>query len=180
MKSIYGGIEISRRDLDVPIQNFQSFTVDIEDREQNLFDAYLYWTPHPNWALTAAYQYDKIERDAQPGDDAPEELETATIPLAVRYFHPVGLFSEVGVTFLHQDVERAPGSSFDEGTETVALVDLAAGYRLPNRRGIFRLEVRNLLDKEFNFQDVNFFTSETRVPEFTPDLTIFAEATLRF
>jgi hypothetical protein len=57
------------------------------------------------------------------------------------------------------------------------------GYRLPKRLGIVSLEVRNLLDEDFSYQDLNFITSEpfasSDIP-FIPDRTILARITLSF
>jgi outer membrane receptor protein involved in Fe transport len=66
------------------------------------------------------------------------------------------------------------------------LVDLAAGYRLPKRRGVIALEVTNLLDQHLSFQDESFRTGAldpTRDevnPRFVPSRAFLATLTLNF
>jgi outer membrane receptor protein involved in Fe transport len=62
------------------------------------------------------------------------------------------------------------------------VVDAAGGYRLPNRRGLISLEVRNLFDEEFLFRDAGYKTSEkiNAIQPFLPDRTILARVVLNF
>jgi hypothetical protein len=56
------------------------------------------------------------------------------------------------------------------------------GYRLPKRYGILSLEVRNLFDNPFKFQDIPGRTAslEPQPPPFLPERTIFAKLILAF
>jgi hypothetical protein len=107
-------------------------------------------------------------------------LLTRSVPLSLRYFDPSGLFAAMGVTWVHQTVERLPTSPLAAGTSEFAPVDAAIGYWLPSRRGQLSLEVRNLFDEEFQYQDMNFQTSQPRSPRFTPERTFFLRLTLSF
>ena len=60
------------------------------------------------------------------------------------------------------------------------LVDATAGFRLPNRYGIFAIGIRNLFDQEFNYQDLGFRTFQRSYPEFIPDRSFFTQLTLAF
>ncbi len=180
-KNLDGGAEVYRRNLSVPRFQFLDEDTEVEKQKQDVARAYLYWTPMPEWSISVEYQFDEIKRkDTQFDPDPPKKLETMTVPLTARYFNRLGWFAQLGVTYLRQKVSRAAGSSFQDGTENVALVDVEAGYRLPKRFGIVSVEVSNLLDQSFNYQDTNFFTDKTRTPRFIPERTILARATLNF
>jgi hypothetical protein len=61
------------------------------------------------------------------------------------------------------------------------IVEVGAGYRLPERRGVLALEVTNLFDKQLTFQDQSFRTSRGELnPRFIPSLGFFATLTLGF
>jgi hypothetical protein len=54
------------------------------------------------------------------------------------------------------------------------------GFRFPKRYGIASVEVRNLFDEKFKYQDDNYRTNEVREPMFFPDRTILGRITLSF
>ena len=110
----------------------------------------------------------------------PTEVDTISLPLMVRYFSPDGLFAEVGTTFVRQEVELAPTSTFGEDSEDFVVVDAAVGYRLSQRRGLLSLEVKNLFDEDFLFQDANIQQAEPSNPRFIPQRTVMGRFTLSF
>ncbi len=134
--------------------------------------------------MTAEFQYEEFEREDPLGFDIPTQVETITVPLGVRYFRTTGLgagfFAELVATYVHQEVDLPPTSTFGRDRDDFVLVDAAIGYRLPKRRGILSLEVRNLLDEGFLFQDVNIQLAEPSNPRFIPDRTILLRLTLNF
>ncbi|MCZ6839706.1 MAG: TonB-dependent receptor, partial [Alphaproteobacteria bacterium] len=188
-KNLYGGLELSRRDLELPrvLLSTTPPSVLTEDQDEVLYRAYLYWTPDPEWAVRAEFQYEKFEREEPPGLPSPLEfptkVNTMTVPLGVRYFRTTGLgagfFAELVATYVHQEVD-VPTSTFGRDRDDFVLVDAAIGYRLPKRRGILSLEVRNLFDEEFLFQDANIQLAEPSNPRFIPDRTIMGRITLSF
>jgi outer membrane receptor protein involved in Fe transport len=111
-----------------------------------------------------------------------EHLETTTIPLSIRYFSPLGVFAELGATFVQQQHIVQQGSESNSRTEDFFVLDTTIGYRLPKRRGIISLEVKNLLNEDFLFQDLEVRTSDPFVfaSDFIPDRTILARITLNF
>jgi hypothetical protein len=181
--SLYGGFEFTRRNLDVPIG-----TLPTEGQKEDLYRAYIYWTPHANWALRGEYRFEHFRSSGiEVGmiEILPKLEETTSIPLSIRYFSPLGIFSELGATFVRQEVGQRRGqrgNTLHPSTEEFYLVDAAIGYRLPKRRGIISLEVRNLLDEEFLFQDLQPRTSDpfTVTRDFIPDRAILARITLNF
>ena len=193
---LWSGIEIVRRDLTFPPGLLLSEAAPIieEEVQEDLYRAYLYWTPLQSLALSAEYRFDRYELEEQKA--APPDrvilTRTTSVPLGLRYFHPDGFFAGLGATYVHQEVERSftmlPNAS---GTEEFVTLDLAIGYRLPQRLGFVSVAISNLFDTEFRYQDNSFRTenSEPRDPQtpdltsfstFTPDRTIFAGVTLSF
>jgi outer membrane receptor protein involved in Fe transport len=115
----------------------------------------------------------------------PKTLETISIPLGVRYFHPLGFFAGLGVTYVHQDVKRtdtfgaAPSA---DGDDSFTVVDVSMGYRLPKRLGIVSLSVSNLFDTGFKFQDDSFreFQDGPSIGPYFPERLILGRITLNF
>jgi TonB dependent receptor/Tetratricopeptide repeat len=180
--TLYLGGELNHRDLDIPVEVRADGNVDSisDEGDEELWLAYAYWAFSPNWAVSAELLVDKFEGGEELGPDTPRRIDTLTVPVALRYFHDSGLFAEVGARFLDQEIRRDTASGRRDENEQTVLFDAAAGYRLPGRRGIFSLEVVNIADEEFKFQDDNFRTSETRSARFVPDRTVLARLTLNF
>ena len=55
------------------------------------------------------------------------------------------------------------------------VVDAAVKYRLPKRYGMITLEVKNLLDESFNFQD-----TDSTNPRIYPERFVFGKFTVAF
>lgn len=172
---LYSGVEATWRHVRVPTiisrdeRAFEQFS-----RDEDLYRAYLYWTPTRAWAIRAEFEYEDV-RTKQLG--APRKVQTTSIPVSARYYADVGLFGELGVTHVSQELALP-----DAAEEDFIVVDAAVGYRLPKRWGIISFEIRNLLDEEFRFQDLNFVKSEpTEIdPRYIPDRTIFGRISLMF
>ncbi|MER2514670.1 MAG: hypothetical protein ABTQ25_20045, partial [Nitrosomonas ureae] len=62
------------------------------------------------------------------------------------------------------------------------VVNAAVGFRLPKQQGSLSLEVSNLFDQEFQFQDMSFRNSyqNPENPRFIPDRTILSRIKLNF
>ncbi len=179
---LYTGLEASRRELVIPqeIAGITSPGIFLAQRREDLLTAYLYWTPRPRWALGAKYRVETIERLNDPGTDDPLRVDTRSLPLNARYFHPSGWFAGLGATYVNQRIKPPPGGDLSITNDRFWLVDAVLGYRLPRRRGIVSLEARNLLDKDFLYQDLDFHTSEARGPDMTPERTVVGRLILSF
>ncbi len=192
----YGGLEVSLRDIEVPLVDFiADGTVQEEAVREEFYRVYLYWTPVHRWAVSAEYRFNRFELEDQRDfpDDRVILTQTTTVPFTLRYFHPAGFFAGLGATYVQQEVETFPSLSPESrGREDFVTLDTAVGYRLPKRRGIISVGVSNLLDEEFRYQDDNF-RAFTPIPPgqeigpdlgtvsaFTPDRTIFVGVTLSF
>ena len=178
--SLFGGIELSRRDLSVPIQ-----TVSINgdnvvvrgDQLEYLTRAYLFWTPHPWVALSAEYQFEQTKKDNVVAQAFFKELTTHRVPLGVRFFHPSGFSVSLRGTYYNQDGDfiRRGATAFEAANEDFFLVDLALSYRLPQRYGLITVGATNLLDEHFRYQE-----TDVRNPSIQPTRLVFTRITLSF
>jgi len=178
--TLFGGLEFSRRDLTVPIpfvnaETGESFLVH-RDWSEDVARAYLFWTPHPWWALSAEYRYERFERTADSGFGFKDET-THRVPLGVRFFHPSGFGAGISGTYYHQDGNFQPRGAecCIAGTSSFWVVDGAINYRLPKRYGFVTVGAANLFNKHFLFQETDFnnFT-------IVPARTYFARLTMAF
>lgn len=183
-QNIYGGIEISERDLRVPLANGSMALSAVEKQQERLYRSYLYWTPHAHWAISGEFQFEQYLRDASVVNNdtnKPYRIHTLSAPFTVNYFHPSGIFGKFDTTYIHQNIKRLPQSSLIDGNDGFVLFDAALGYRLPNRRGILSLEGRNLSDENFFYRSYNFQYNEMIAsPRFIPTRTFFVRLTLNF
>jgi outer membrane receptor protein involved in Fe transport len=179
--SLYGGVEFSKREIDVPYQFYplppESPSVQETDWEEDLVRAYLYWTPRSWLALSAEYQYEDLDRDADfVGPELFTEIETHRFPLGIGFFHPCGLSTQVKATYVDQEGKFGdPFSGFISDDDQFWVVDAAISYRLPKRWGFITLEIKNLFDEEFNFQD-----TDPANPWTVPEQVIIGKCTLNF
>ena len=175
-QDLFVGIEVSKRDQRVPLVITKN-SFKIEEDQESLGRAYLYWFPDPNWAVTAEYQYEEFQ--LKQGDTRaeiiPNEMTTVIIPLSLKYFSPSDFFAEIGATYVHQNVDFHETVKSDTDTENFTVIDMGVGYRLPKRLGIISLNVNNVFSENFRFQDNSFMSSTTvSNPRFIPERTIFA------
>ena len=184
MRNLSAGAEATWRFMDEPVL-LDEDNVDFEDRREQLHRLYLYWTPLDQLSASAELVYDKYKSEtgiATEFDNLPEEVRTVSVPLSLRYFRPSGFFAGVAGTYVDQKVERSEFSTQGQGSDSFFLVDAAIGYRLPKRFGILSLEVKNLFDKEFNYQDDSYreFRDEPATGPYFPDRTILGQISINF
>jgi Tfp pilus assembly protein PilF/predicted porin len=177
------GAELSWRDLESPAFDPLGNIV-FDDREEETHRAYAYWTPSDRWAVKAEAIYDKFDNDENSpvADVFPESVRTISLPVRATYFHPTGLFAGVGLTYVDQEVTRAPLSLLAQGDDSFTLVDLSVGYRLPKRMGSVSLSVHNLFDQDFMYQDDSYreFGDEPSMSPYTPERVIMGRINLSF
>jgi hypothetical protein len=166
-KNVFGGVEISTRDLTVPFidTSTPNFSTGKADWDEYLARAYLFWTPHEWLALRAEYVYERFERAKELRIDL-KNVETHRVPFGFNFFHPTGLSTAVTATYYHQDGEfDTVRQGLKSGSDNFWLVDLALGYRLPRRYGFITLGVTNLANQNFNYYEAdlkNFFIQPKR------------------
>ncbi len=173
-RDVFGGLEYSQRDLDVPAFDQDGNAIHVDWKER-LSRGYLFWTPHPWVALRSEVSYQEDRRDPQQ-DDGVIRLNTWRVPLGVSFFHPSGFTAMVGATYYKQDgtFESVinPGLVQD-GSDSFWTVDAGVSYRLPKRYGFISLGVTNLFNKKFNYFDTDF-----RNPSILPDRVVRLQATV--
>ena len=178
------GLEASRRRLRIPAVTVGKGVVEYLRRGELLWRAWAHWAPAPRWAMAlepAFATYDNPESD-DPGllSAPPRRLETLTVPLRVTYHHPAGWRAGLTATFVEQDLVAAAARPLAQAHEDFTLVDLDLGWRLPRRAGIVSLQVRNLFDQAFLYQDLDFTTGIPVVETLIPERTVWFRLSLGF
>lgn len=174
------GGEATWRDLDRtlssnPGQPDGTFTA-FDGSEESL-RAYAGATFGKQVAASIGVQHIRQEETGSTGSN--EELETLLVPASVRWFHPSGLFAAAEAVFYDQDLFRRGGLVETADTQG-AVVNLAAGLRLPDQRGALSVEVRNLFDRDVEFQEPSYRRSDVGTRQLSRGLTVTARATLSF
>jgi hypothetical protein len=175
-QNVKAGLEASMRELKIPRFGLQG-RVDQVRQEESLLHAYLYWTPSREWSITAGLSLDSF-RSRQSG----EKVQTWSAPISFTYFHPSGFFARLLGSPLYQEVPGAQASDRRQREDEFLLVDAVVGYRFPQRRGVVGIEVRNLFDSKFNYQD-DSFREIRQVPvlsRLVPERSIVGRVTVSF
>ena len=163
-QTIFGGVEFSRRDLNIPFRsqvfddsgNLIEDTVRRGNSREYLRHVYLFWTPHPWLALSAEYQREKFNNN----DNVAfffREVTTDRVPLGLRLFHPSGLGLFFRTSYVNQsgDFIRRGGASSESANDHFWLVDAGISYRLPKRYGFLMVGATNLFNQHFSYQETD-------------------------
>ncbi|MGH8523603.1 MAG: TonB-dependent receptor domain-containing protein, partial [Gammaproteobacteria bacterium] len=130
-EKLYGGVEGSRRDLEVPFVFINGPPSDRAEWKEGLYRGYLYWTPSPRWAASAEYRLDTFKQ-------ATLDLDTISVPLSIRYFHPAGFFARLGATYVRQEIADL-FVVVTEGDDLVRFSQVRGGGRVRGGRRRSRL-----------------------------------------
>jgi outer membrane receptor protein involved in Fe transport len=174
-KDAFGGVEFSKRDLEIPfVPDTSNPVVENETVNEDLARAYLYATPHPWLALRAEYLFERFESEGI--TDLPVKVDTHRFPLGVSFFHPKGLSASLTATYFNQDGDftRVDGAG-ESGSDDFWTVDLAVSYRLPKRYGFIAAGATNLFDEDFNY-----FDTDVRNPIIQPARRIYGRVVVAF
>lgn len=161
--ALFGGVEVSWRELDLPIQvqtpppnpGFATTTTRVDESNAR---AYLYLVPSPQSAASVSYQYNLAEYDENFAPYGFRTLETHRFPFSASYFAQNSLSFGATATFVHQRrnfQDFLPPFGLSRDRDEFWVADAFMQYRLPDRWGVVRLEGRNLFDSSFKFQDVD-------------------------
>ncbi len=180
-KDLYGGVEYSGRNIDVPFP-FSSGLGPTEILEVNwkeqLVRAYLYWTPHPWFGLSAEYQYERFDREKEFVAGI-RDVKTHRFPIGINFYHPSGFSAQLKATYINQEGKYQPlgvsPDTFIPGEDQFCIVDASISYRLPKRYGLITVGVKNLFNKSFKFQDTDPVS-----PSIQPKRLVFGKFTLAF
>jgi Tfp pilus assembly protein PilF len=178
-KSIYAGAEFFYRDLEVPFFDLNpDGSVELkEDKwDEYIGRAYLNWTPHEWFSLSAEYQYERFEYTEEFNIGA-IDVDTHSVPLGINFFHPSGFSTGLKATYWYQDGKFQNFDEFDikSGDDSFWLVDAAIRYRFPKRYGFFTVGVTNIFDEDFEYFEVDAKNSRIQ-----PERFLFANITVAF
>lgn len=180
--TVFGGVEFSMRELNIPFQ-----LIDVEtgasqtnrgNGDEYLGRAYLFWTPHQWVAFNAEYQYEQFKNDAEVAFDY-EKLTTDRVSLGVNLFHHSGLSASLKGSYFDQngDFIQRGLACCEYGEDNFWVVDAAVSYRLPKRYGFIKVGANNVLDQNFNYFDTSRGVTN-RNPLIIPDRVVFGSITL--
>jgi outer membrane receptor for ferrienterochelin and colicin len=173
-------VEYSGRKLDVPFIDGSTgvYVVRGVDWEEQLIRAYLYWTPHPWFGLSAEYQYERFDREKEFVAGI-RDVKTHRFPIGINFYHPSGFSAQLKATYINQEGKYQPlgvsPDTFIPGEDQFCIVDASIGYRLPKRYGLITVGVKNLFNKSFKFQDTDPVS-----PSIQPKRLVFGKFTLAF
>ena len=149
----------------------------LRDAKEEAAQAYLYWTATDSISVSLEVRGSRFRQH----ESNPQAINTILAPLSVRYFDRRGFFAVAGVEYVSQSVtDRAGDGSDAENWADAWLVDAAIGYRLPGRYGILSLELNNLLNQEFHWQDDSFRSSEQQNRRFLPERSALVRLNFAF
>jgi tetratricopeptide (TPR) repeat protein len=180
-RDLYGGFELSWRDSSRVSTNGKE-----EGQDERFYRSYIHWAPHPRVALAGEYQFEAFERQSLVLEGRRmflglPELRTHYLPLDISYFHPSGLSATLGATYVDQEATRQELArsrrEFSRSHERFWTFDASIGYRLPKRYGLVSLDVRNLFDEEFDYQN-SFNVGPQQLPRFQPSRAVFLRINL--
>jgi hypothetical protein len=157
-KAMFAGIEIVQRDVEAQLIDASTVPVSVlrrPGRETNA-RSYFYWTPRPTVSFSARYELG----DFSASEFSPyyfTEMKVRRLPLEAKYFGRSGFSAGVRVSHYHQEGEFTlpPSPGAKSGQDEFWTTDAMLGYRLPKRRGVLSLNVANLFDKDFRYQDID-------------------------
>lgn len=113
----------------------------------------------------------------------PARVETIELPVRLRGIAASGLFGELKLTFVHQEIDDYRPLGFpalDHGRSQFVTLDVTLGYRFPDQRGSIALVATNLFDKNFRYLDDNYRTNQTRLSPLLPEAMLLVRGSLRF
>ena len=126
----------------------------LNNQREDLASLFAYATLTDRVAVSFEPTYESYRRKKRDTAEGPIRVHSLLLPISARWFDPSGLFAAATSTAVFQELDsRAEKGIIEQHDSRGLLVDLAVGYRLPRRRGIFAVEVTNLLDTELEFQD---------------------------
>lgn len=154
-----GGIMAVRRDIRVPYLFAEAALVDATVRQADWREGYargyLNLASSSRWAASLAYEYELQDQGDTLNFNGASRIRTHRLPLSLRLFFDGNLSGAVTTTYVEQDIDLVDtftGLGEEDG-DAFWYVDAAVRYSLPGRLGQLSLEVRNLLDEAFRFQE---------------------------
>ncbi|MEL6264372.1 MAG: TonB-dependent receptor [Pseudomonadota bacterium] len=181
LDNVWAGFEYVRRDLDIPtavILPDGTSGIDDVDGEDRTIRGFVNATLGRRVALSAGFE--RI-RGTSEVSGVPPELRTWLVPVSASWFHPSGFFVFGEAVGFDQDGEEGFGApAIASVSETGVVLNAAVGYRLPRSRGQISLEVNNLLDRDFDFQNPLLNSARPTTRPLAEELSVIGRVTLTF
>lgn len=192
-RSVLSGQRIERAGLGLEVTLSQNVFAGVEgiwtdgdligggDRQSALGRAYVSAVFSDRITGTLAFEYEHAESDS---DLFLQDAKTAKLSADLRYFDPRGFFGGVRGVLVDHTFADPFAAGLEGGSDTSFVFDASLGYRLPNGRGVFSLEARNLFDSNVRIQEASRqsqsgFADETP-PEFARSRSVMLTFTTQF
>lgn len=169
-RNLFAGLELTGRALEVPILGADERLAGFQDWRERLHRAYASWVIGPRWSAGLEYVYEHRGRELPPGtgDVFPARITSHHVPVSVAWHHPGGAFASLRLTYVEQRLRFVdPFGTPSEGDTDFGVADLSLGMRLPRRLGSVSLDILNLFDERFRYQDTDFLGTP-RLPLYQP------------
>lgn len=161
--AMFAGIEVSTRAIDrmstALFPDGSAVTLE-QDIDETFLRSYLYWAPQSTWSFSAEYQLERIDGNGMPVPEGYTDIRTRRLPIELNLFHRNALSSRLEATYVHQSgnfspMMFGPADIATAGEDNFWIYDFALIYRLPARHGSLSLNVDNIFDESFRFQDLD-------------------------
>lgn len=182
--TLFAGIALHDRELDVPYYGFDATTgtatSEMDGWKEREARGYFYWAPTDELSLALEHTDDRFERSKYSHLEEFYDLDSQRTSLRLTAHLPSGVFGFLEGVYVDQKGWFWTGDTNDlqsreQGQDSFPVANAGIGYRLPKRRGIAALELRNIFDEQFNYQ-----ASSIRALDVAPDRTLFARFRLFF
>lgn len=151
------------------------------DRQSAIGRAYVSAVFSDRITGTLAFEYEHEESDSQL---FLQDAKTAKLSADLRYFDPRGFFGGVRGVLVDHSFDEPLAAGLESGSDTSFVFDASLGYRLPDGRGVFSLEARNLFDSNIRIQEASRRSlsglTEQTPPEFARSRSVMLTFTTQF
>ncbi|HUL82451.1 MAG TPA: TonB-dependent receptor [Gammaproteobacteria bacterium] len=177
--TMFAGVEVTERDIDGQTVLFDSANQPynaLQKATEETGRAYFYWAPRPMLSLSAQFQAEHVVSDPFSGYQF-TEMRSRRVPIEARYFGRTGLNAGLRVSHYHEEGLFLSSTSplYEPGEDDFWVTDVSLGFRLPKRRGVLSLNIDNLFNKDFHYQDI-----DQDNPSVVPERAAYFRFTLSF
>lgn len=179
-ETVFTGLQFFNRNLEVPFVAIDPTTGSTQiledDWQEKIGSAYLHWLPFKWGSLGVEYYYEEYTHEQWEGPQGIQKLTTHRVTPEINYFHPCGVSVNLQASYVDQKGDFGSNMfGFAYDSDQLWVVDLSLRYRLPNRLGHLKFEVKNLFDEQFQFLD-----TDPASPRFLPKQQIIGSFTVMF
>ena len=176
-KDFFIGGEVGKRKTKFWLNVFNDPT--FTKPETTTANVYFNWTPTTRTSVAAQYRREELTLPRQDAEEAgfPNKIRTERLPISIKYHLDSGFTAGLILQWVRQRIE-VPEQ--EHSNSSFSLVDALLSYRLAGRRLTLSLEIRNLLDRRFAFQDTSFLAAEPVNPPFIPARNFRANLSFHF